>query len=313
MSDLAPIALFGYNRPDHLRQTLDHLARADGALDSSLWIFCDGPRPGADLAQIKAVRALAQDPVWAKHFASIQVRTSAANKGLARSIIDGVSAVMDSAGRAIVIEDDLLVAPDFLRFMNDCLDFYRDDQNVGSITAFSPLKKKPAGYPHDVMAIPRNCSHGWATWSDRWREVDWAATDAAKLSQDRALRRRFNVAGNDRFGRLVRQLEGQIDSWSIRFGLWQCLAGMHTIYPVHNRISNIGFDGSGVHTRQGEDVNASALTEARAYRLEHVVEDPAILRQVARIYGGEWYKRALREVRFRFRKQKKGDHSDPLE
>lgn len=313
MSKAAPIALFGYNRPDHMRQTLDHLAGADGAADSSLWIFCDGPKPGADLAQVQAVRMLAQDPVWAGRFASVEVRISEANKGLARSIIGGVSTVMDSAGRAIVVEDDLLVAPDFLRYMNDCLDFYQDDPKVGSITGFSPLSEAPAGYAHDVMAIPRNCSHGWATWADRWRQVDWDAAGAARLSQDRALRRRFNVAGNDRLGRLVRQLEGRIDSWSIRFGLWQSLAGMHTIYPVHNRVSNIGFDGSGVHTRQGEDVNAGALIEPRAYRLEHVAEDPAILRQVARIYSGKWYKRALRGMRTRFRTQQRGNHSDALE
>jgi len=145
--------------------------------------------------------------------------------------------------------------------------------------------------------VPRNCSHGWATWGDRWREVDWDARDAVRLRQDKALRRRFNAAGNDRVSRLDRQLTGKIDSWSIRFGLWQTLTGRYTIYPVHNRVHNIGFDGSGVHTRKGQDVNARVLTVAHPYRLEPVSEDPAILRRVARIYGGPWHKRILRELR----------------
>ncbi|SEK50093.1 methyltransferase domain-containing protein [Halomonas daqiaonensis] len=306
MSTNAPIIVFAYNRPDHLRQTLDHLARAEDARDSDLWIFCDGFKPGADPVPIDAARAVARNPAWHARFASVRVETSDINIGLALSIITGVSRVMEEAGKAIVVEDDLLVAPDFLRFMNDCLDFYRDDSRVGSVTGFSPLPAPPPGYAHDVMALPRNCSHGWATWADRWRAVDWDARGAAQLLNEHALRRRFNAAGNDRLDRLRRQLEGRIDSWSIRFGLWQCLAGWHTIYPVHNRVRNIGFDDSGVHTRQGQDVNACALTAARPYRLEHVAEDPAILRRVAQIYGGPWIKRTLRGVRVKFRTLKTG-------
>lgn len=297
MTQRAPIIVFGYNRPDHLTQTLAHLAQAQWAGDSDLWLFCDGPKPNADRSRIDAVRAVARDPVWRERFRSVRVKTSEVNKGLARSIIGGVSAVMEDAGRAIVVEDDVVVSPDFLAFMNDCLNFYASDPSVGSVTGFSPLEATPADYAHDVMAIPRNCSQCWATWADRWREVDWEARDAARLWRDPALRRRFNAAGNDRADRLRRQLAGKIDSWSIRFGLWQTLTGRHTIYPVHNRVRNIGYDNSGVHTRGGQDVNAHALTEARPYRLEPVTEDPALIRAVARVYGGPWHKRVLREAR----------------
>jgi len=297
MSNLAPIVLFGYNRPDHMRQTLDHLAQAAGAVESPLWIFCDGPKPGTDPAQVEAVRALAHEPQWVQKFASIKVTAAAQNKGLARSIISGVSAVMDEAGRAIVVEDDVLVATDFLRFMNDCLEFYKNDQSVGSVTGFSPLPEPPAGYAHDVMAVPRNCSQCWATWADRWREVDWEARAAEKLWNDPKLRRRFNAAGNDRVERLRRQKKGKIDSWSIRFGLWQTLAHRHTIYPVDNRVRNIGYDGSGVHTKSGQNVNAAALSEPRSYRLELIEQNPAVIREVSRIYSGSWLRQTVRSAR----------------
>jgi len=127
--------------------------------------------------------------------------------------------------------------------------------------------------------------------------VDWGARAASGLWRDATMRRRFNAAGNDRLGRLQRQLLGGIDSWSIRFGLWQTLSGMHTIYPVHNRVRNIGFDGSGMHTRKGEEVNAVGLIEASPYRLETVLEDTAILNAVSRIYSGPWYKSCLRDIK----------------
>ena len=303
MSAMAPVVVFGYNRPDHLQQALSHLAQADGALASDLWIFCDGPKSGVDPAPVHAVRLLASDPFWTTRFASVHVELSEHNKGLARSIIGGVSAVISEYGRVIVVEDDVLVATDFLRFMNDCLDFYRDDSRVGSITAFSPLSKAPPGYEPDVMAVPRNCSQCWATWVDRWREVDWSAPDAARVFRDPALRKRFNVTGNDRTDRLRRQLAGRIDSWSIRFGLWQTLSERYTIYPVHNRVRNIGYDGSGIHTRQGQNVNDEALVAARPYQLQTVAEDPKILRRIARIYAGPWHRRVLRDLRVRVRER----------
>lgn len=299
MTRRAPIALFAYNRPDHLRQALEQLARAEWAGQSDLVILCDGPKAGADPRPVEAVRALAQDPVWTQGFRSVRVTAAAANQGLARSIIGGVTRVLETSDRVIVIEDDVLVAPDFLRFLNDCLGFYRGDPRVGSVTGFSPLAAPPAGYVHDVMALPRNCSHGWGTWADRWQRVDWEARAAAQLWRDPALRRRFSAAGNDRLDRLRRQLAGENDSWSIRFGLWQALEDRVTIYPVLNRVRNIGFDGSGVHTRAGEEVNPNRLTSAHPYRLEHTSIDPAILARVRRIYAGPLPKRLLRGLRAR--------------
>ena len=255
MTSHAPIVLFAYNRPEHLRKTLEFLARAEGAIHSELWIFCDGPKGEADSALTEAVRAVARDPKCSNWFRATHIETSETNKGLAGSIIGGVTKVMETADRAIVVEDDLLVAPDFVSFMNNCLDYYADDQGVGSITGFSPLKQPPNGYLHDVMAVPRNSSQGWATWTDRWIEVDWEAKDANRIWNERALRHQLNSAGSDRADRLRRQLEGKIDSWSIRFGLFQTVTGRVTIYPARNRVQNIGYDGSGVHSGVGTPKN----------------------------------------------------------
>lgn len=297
MTTCAPIVVFGYNRPNHLRQTLGHLAQADGALQSDLWLFCDGPKPGSDPARIEAVRSVAFDPAWTKRFKSVRVEVSRVNKGLAQSIIGGVTLVMAEAGHAIVVEDDLLVAPDFLRFMNDCLEFYRNDPKVGSITGFSPLAQLPVGYPHDVIAIPRNSSQGWATWADRWQEVDWSAHDAQKIWEDPLLRRRLNAAGSDRANRLLRQLGGQIDSWSIRFGLWQIMTDRITIYPRQNRILNIGYDGTGVHSGLGRPKNEMIGPDDAGMKPMKVDIDPRVLRAFRHIYSGPWYKRAARDLR----------------
>lgn len=282
----APVVVFAYNRPDHLRQTLTALAEADLAGDSRVRVYADGARNDAAREAVAAVRAVLDAPAWRDRFAAFEVVASDENKGLAKAIIGGVTDVVEEAGRVIVLEDDLIVSRDFLRFMNDALDFYQSDQTIGSISGFCPLKAPPPGYTHDVMRVPRNCSHGWATWADRWRQVDWTAADAHRLRSDRAMRRRLNSAGSDRFDRLQRQLAGKINSWSIRFGLWQVLDGRDTIYPVTNRVRNIGFDNSGVHTRLGQEVNAVIVSEGAPYVLSDPPEMPMILKGFSRAYSG---------------------------
>ncbi|MBL4680828.1 MAG: glycosyltransferase [Pseudomonadales bacterium] len=296
----APVVVFAYNRPDHLSRTLDALSRAEGARDTALWLFCDGPKTGQPTAPVEAVRGVAREPRWAELFASVRVVVAEHNKGLAKSIITGVSEVLRKADRVIVIEDDLLVASDFLRFVNACLEFYRDDSSVGSVTGFCPLKAAPPDYTYDVMAVPRNCSQGWATWTNRWQQVDWDVSTASDLWRDAALRRRFNAAGSDRCDRLRRQLEGRIDSWSIRFGLWQTMSGKYTIYPAHNRVLNIGYDGSGVHSRLGQATNDTMAGDPQPFKLTGVAEDEAVLRAFQEIYSGSPLRRFVRAMRINF-------------
>jgi hypothetical protein len=286
MRRYAPVAVFAYNRPDHLRLTLISLAAANGADRTHLHLFCDGPKSAEDEERTQSVLAVAIDPEWERRFGSVKVATTAINKGLARSIIDGVTKVLSCNGCAIILEDDLLVAPDFLDFMNDCLDFYKGDARIASISGFSPLRAPPVGYESDIVAVPRNCSHGWATWADRWNEVDWQVRDVELLCRRPELRSRLNSAGSDRLFRLFRSLKGGNDSWSIRFGLWQAVSGRLTIYPVQNRIRNIGFDGSGVHTRTGEEINNYIPDVRRPVQLECVEVDPRVLAAFRKIYSG---------------------------
>jgi hypothetical protein len=259
-------------------------------------LFCDGPKSAEDEERTQSVLAVANDPEWERRFGSVKVATAAINKGLARSIIDGVTKVLSCNDCAIILEDDLLVAPDFLDFMNDCLDFYKGDARIASISGFSPLRVVPQGYPHGVMAVPRNCSTGWATWIDRWSEIDWDAQDAERVWRDPVLRRRLNAAGSDRLFRLYRQLQGKIDSWSIRFGLWQTMTGRLTIYPAQNRIQNIGYDGSGVHSGTGDPINDRIADELVVVEPERVDEDPAIVAAFRRTYSGSLLSRLRRRI-----------------
>lgn len=292
-----PVIVFAYSRPRHLRAALDALAQARGAAETELWAFSDGPRRPEVGPQVAEVRTLLRElPAW-KAFKRVHVVESETNLGLARSVIGGVSRVLESQDRVIVLEDDLVVAVDFLDFMNDALEYYRDDMRIGSITGSCPITRLPNDYAHSVALLPRSCSHGWATWADRWSKVDWSGDGLVALQRDRKLRRAFNRTGSDRYGRLHHQMAGRIDSWSVRFGLWQFLAGMYTIYPTQNRVRNIGFDGTGVHCGVGSVKNERISSQPLTYTLESVSEDPRISAEFHRTYSGGLHRRVGRWLR----------------
>ena len=282
----SPVIVFAYNRPDHLARCLTALSEATLANKTDVWVFSDGARNDRDKAEVVKVRELVNDKKWTTLFRNFRVVDAIENMGLARSIILGVTDILSKYTSAIVLEDDLVVARDFLEFMNDCLVFFAQEKSIGSITGYCPLAVLPEGYEYDVMAVPRICSHGWATWADRWSEVDWKARDAARIWQDSALRKRFNSTGSDQLYRLRRQLSGRLQTWAIIFHLWLILTDRLTIYPVQNRVKNIGFDGSGVHTRPVDKFHTTIRPNSVPYQLNLPDVSPEIVTAFHRAYSG---------------------------
>lgn len=293
-AQLAPVVVFAYNRPVHLQRTLDALAACRLADQTEVHVFADGPRKPAAAEAVAEVRLVLTREAEAGRFAIFNFQASEVNLGLANSIIGGVGQVLARSGRVIVLEDDLLVSADFLEFMNDCLQFYAEEFSVGAVTGFSPLAVLPSSYHDDVYLTYRNSSQGWGTWARVWERVDWTASGAARLARDYGMRRAFNREGNDRYDRLRRQLAGRIDSWSIRFGLSLFLQGMGTVYPAVNRIANIGYDGTGIHSGVGTPKNEE-IAEA-AYRLKPLSISPDIQKAFHATYSGPLRGRLLRDA-----------------
>ncbi len=248
MRSLAPIVLFVYDRIDHTRQTINALKNNFLAEQSSLFIFSDGPRNKGKLEAVTNVRDFIHT---IDGFQSIEIAEQKKNIGLAKSVIKGVTEVIDRFGKAIILEDDLITAPSFLYNMNEALKVYKNDQNIFSITGYNHpprLMEIPTEYQEDVYFCPRAHSWGWATWVDRWNKTDWEVTDFQALLQDKKKQKKYNYSGDDKFDMLSYQMEGFIDSWAIRWDYCHFQNQAVCVYPIHSLVNNIGHDGSGVHS-----------------------------------------------------------------
>ena len=244
---LAPIVLFVYNRPEHTRATLEALARNTLARQSDLVIFSDAPKNEAAADAVREVRKLIGGVTG---FSSVRVVERQTNMGLAKSVIAGVTEVINANGRVIVLEDDLVTSRHFLQYMNDALDHYENDPKAFSIGGYqfpSRTMPIPKRYRHDTYASYRCCSWGWGTWQTRWASIDWGMGYFEAFASDPQEQARFNRGGPDMAQMLMHQRQGRIDSWAIRFCHAHFANDMRCIYPVQTLVRNIGLDNSGVH------------------------------------------------------------------
>ena len=265
----APIIIFVYNRADHFIQVYNALSACKEAKESDLFIFSDGAKNEAGKEKVNEVRAAVAAIKDAGDFKSVTVAESPVNKGLAESVIAGVTEIINKYGKVIVVEDDCVVSPHFLKYINNALDFYKDNKKIGCISGYTPMIEFPANYNRDVFTAYRSCSCTWACWADRWQGIDWELNDIKDFYKSPKLIRRLNSNGSDRFIRLYRQTKGNGSSWSVRFGAHLVKNNLLTVYPRYSYITNIGCDESGVHSKSDDE-------EKMRVDLSKAIENPIL-------------------------------------
>jgi hypothetical protein len=241
----APVLLFAYKRPVELMATVRALQANYLAPESDLYIFVDAPKRPEDQHKVDQVHQILNE---VSGFRRIYRDYATTNIGCADSIIRGISQVMASHPSAIIVEDDLVTAPNFLDFMNQCLRHYASNPRIYSIAGYTLPFAQPANYPTHTYMIPRHSPWGWATWADRWQSIDWTLADYADFEKDKWEQKEFMRGGSDLLGMLRAQMEGRSDAWDIRFCYNRFKADGLTVYPTVSKVENIGFGHDATHT-----------------------------------------------------------------
>jgi len=242
--NLAPIILFVYNRREHTKKTLEALKINELASDSLLFIFSDGSKNENDKKSVDEVRNYVST---ISGFKGINIILRENNLGLADSVISGVTEVIEKFGKAIVLEDDILTSPYFLKFMNEALEFYKSDKRIYSISGYNFPIKIPESYQHQVLISLRPSSWGWATWKDRWDNAIWNPQDTFDIYNPQKLKDLMDKSGKDLAPMLLKAVEGKISSWAVKWAFTQLKYNSYCVFPVHSFVKNIGTDSSGTN------------------------------------------------------------------
>lgn len=238
----APIALFVYNRPDHTRRTLEALRRNRLSDTSTLYIFADGPRTTCTPAQvenIKAVRRLIRLEQWCQ---KVEILESETNKGLAASIVSGVTTIASEYGRVIVLEDDLVTSMGFLSYMNDALRLYENDDRIMHVNGFN---FKTSWFSRSTGLLRASHPWGWGTWHRAWQHYRPDAHQSLSAIQEKDPRG-FDLEGTaHHLQELEQNVTGELKTWAVRWYASIFLQEGLCLYPRTSLVRNIGFDGTG--------------------------------------------------------------------
>jgi FkbM family methyltransferase len=240
---MAPIVLFVYSRPWHTQQTLMALAANHLADQSELIVFADGPKHNAmpeEIAKIKEVRDLVKEQLWCK---TVTIYESNCNKGLADSIIEGVTKVVNKYGKVIVLEDDIVTSPGFLKYMNDALSLYENEDKVLHISGYMfPVNRR---LPETFFYNTTSC-WGWGTWARAWKYFDNDAKKLAELIYRKNLIKKFNIHNSYPFySQLEDNSSGRLNTWAVKWYASFFLMNGFSLHPYPSLTNNIGHDNSG--------------------------------------------------------------------
>ncbi len=278
----APIVIFTYNRLTHLRALIDSLLLNPQTAQTDAFIFSDGGKSASNQARVDGVRRYIHSLTHKHCFRTLTIVERDTNIGLAANVIDGVSDILKRYDSVIVLEDDLVVSPYFLRFMNEALTLYADDERVACINGHTYDLK---GYDHDTYFVRHTDSWGWATWRRAWQHFEKDGNQLLKEIESRQLAYSFDFDGSYPFLRMLRrQVEGKVNSWAIRWRASAFLRGQLSLNAGHSLVKHSGTDGSGTHYGIG-DLFPTTLFSERPLSMPNQVEETHEARQaIVKLY-----------------------------
>lgn len=293
--NFAPILLFVYNRLQHTQRCIESLLNNSLSKESELFIYSDAAKETTDRKKVEEVRQYIHTIQGFKRITIIERND---NWGLARSIIDGVTTQINQYGRVIVLEDDLVVAPYFLQFMNDALETYKNEPKIGHIQACD-FTQDPA-LP-DTFLIKWTGSWGWATWDRAWKHFNPNGKELLQELKQRKLTYTFDFNGKYGFTRMLqRQIEGKNNSWAIRWNASLFLKDILSLNVGRSLVQNEGFDGSGTNCGGGGLYASNLYVEALPVILISPIKEnkearKAFIRYYART--NSFWAKALRRIK----------------
>ena len=284
----APIILFVYNRLWHTQQTIEALQKNKFASESELFVYADGAKNEKANDQVLQVRDYIKE---VGGFKKVTIIERDKNWGLANSIIDGVTQTVKKFGKVIVLEDDLVTSPFFLRYMNDALEFYKDEHKVMHISGWNYPIESPTN--NDVFLYRTMDCWGWATWADSWNYFE-KDTDKLVSKFTKKDIQNFNLDGlNDVWIQVVLNKYNQINTWAVYWYASIFSRQGLCLNPVKSFVKNIGHDGSGTHCNDDSYVDNVVLNTNDCMRfVTNISEDYETVEQV-KLYFKKRHKRIV--------------------
>ena len=237
MKNLAPIAVFTYNRLDLLKTLIQSLKKNSLSRNSTVYFFSDSWKSIADKKKVLQVRNFIKN---ISGFKKKKIILRNKNFGLAKNLINGISFVLKKNKKIIVLEDDLELSNKFLKYINTGLNIYKYEKKVASIHGWSlPINYKK-NIPDYFFIKGADC-WGWGTWKRAWKKFNPDGNELLNKIKYLNLEKKFNLNNSFNYFKMLKdQVEAKNNSWAIRWHASMFLQNMLTLYPKISLVQNNG-------------------------------------------------------------------------
>lgn len=253
---MAPVLIVTYDRIEHLKKTITSLRSNIYAEKTDLFVASDYQRTDLEANKVAAVRNYLRG---IDGFKSVTVFERDKNFGVVDNSNSALQFIFEKFDRFIIMNDDLVTAPGFLKFSNEAFERYGSDERVFSITGYCPPIQIPSTYGYDAFFLGRMSAWGCGMTKDRYDSVrEISRKEYDEFVADKELSRAFvNGGGEDLLMMLREVVYGSLKAWDVRCMYTQFMKHQYTVYPTQSLVLNIGFDGTGMHCGRTDKFNVT--------------------------------------------------------
>lgn len=289
---MAPVLIVTYDRLEHLKKTITSLQSNIYAEQTDLFIASDYQRSDSEAKKVAAVRGYLKN---IDGFKSVTVFAREKNLGVVDNSNLAVQFIFDKFDRFIIMNDDLVTAPGFLKFINEAFGRYGGNERVFSITGYCPPIQIPSTYQYDAFFLGRMSAWGCSMTKDRYDSVrEITREEFDEFAANKKLSRAFVEAGGEDLLVMLKDVAyGSLEAWDVRCMYTQFMKNQYTVYPTQSLILNIGFDGTGMHCGKTDRFDVALSDKTTFYFPDDVVVDQRIVAANRKFRAGASYARKL--------------------
>jgi hypothetical protein len=238
------IGVFCYKRASKLKQSIEALLKNPECAEMEIVFFCDGHKSDKDYQGVLQTRAYIDSLTG---FKNIYKHYRERNVSTGPNFKQGITWLCENYKQFIVVEDDLVVTSNYITYLLQGLKFYEHEESVFCVTGFCfPIDVKE--YSFDTIIYKRFCSYGWASWSNKVKDVKWDKDELTNILKTSGFKKRLNEEGRDLYRMVKKQIDGTISTWDIQMQVHVSENRLKVVYPIVSKGFNIGFDSESTNT-----------------------------------------------------------------
>lgn len=263
---LSPLLIIVYNRIDHFKKAIESVQSNIEAKETILYISSDGWKNKEDKIKVKKIREYSKSITG---FKSVEVISYDKNLGGDGATNKSREYIFSKHDRLITIEDDNLVSPLFLSFINKGLKFYENDPRIFSICGYSPFILGDNSAETNSLYISHEWNAwGFGMWKDKYlnllnhRENKDYFIELKKNLENKFFVKRLNSMTLEYYPHLLFSLKKKnLPEYDYSLGYYCLHNDFYNIFPTESFTINTGNDGSGLRVKKNDEIASKMKAE----------------------------------------------------